>query len=123
MAIVVLAVAAAGVLLPFANAAAVQAEGARQTMAANLASELMEKILTVDYDLILSLYETYSEPEGGLIDAAGNTHTDTVYAGFSRTAACQPAVVASKNLILITVTVYYDGGEMTRITTLTADHE
>ena len=45
IAMVLLAMAAAGVLLPFANAALVQSEGARQTLAANLATEMMEKVL------------------------------------------------------------------------------
>ena len=47
IAMVILAIAAAGILLPFANAAAVQEEASRQTLAANLASELMEKVLLV----------------------------------------------------------------------------
>lgn len=123
MAMVLLAIAAAGVLLPFANAAAVQAEGARQTLAATLASELMEKIQGTDYASILPSYSSYSEPEGAMLSAVGVLHAGSAYTGFSRSAVCQPASVGTVQLIAVTVTVSYNGGEMTRVTTLVGDHE
>lgn len=122
MAMVLLAIAAAGVLLPFANAASVQAEGARQTMAANLASELMEKILSTNYADIISTYDGYSESEDALLDAAGTVHTGAAYSGFSRSVACLPATIGSVDVVIVTVTVYYQNQEMTQVTTLVGDH-
>ena len=123
MAMVLLAIAAAGILLPFANAASVQTEGANQTMAANLASELIEKIQASPYGQILTDYGSYTESAGALKDAAGQTHTGSAYSGFSRSAACQSATVGSVNLIAVTVKVFYNGREMTQVTTLIGDHE
>ena len=123
MAMVLLAIAAAGILLPFANAASVQAEGANQTMAANLASELVEKIQASPYGQILADYGSYTESAGALKDAAGQTHTSSAYTGFSRTAVCQTANVYGVNLIAVTVKVFHDGREMTQVTTLIGDHE
>ena len=123
MAMVLLAIASAGILLPFANAASVQAEGANQTMAANLASELMEKIQATNYANIILTYNGYSESAGALKDAAGQTHTSSAYTGFSRTAVCQTANVYGVNLIAVTVKVFHDGREMTQVTTLIGDHE
>lgn len=120
---VVLAVAAAGILLPFANAASVQLEAARQTMAANLASELMEKVIVTSYGSIVSTYNGYSESEGALLDTAGNVHTGYDYNGFSRSVICQPVTVGSIGLIRVTVVVMYENAEMTRITTLVGNHE
>jgi prepilin-type N-terminal cleavage/methylation domain-containing protein len=126
IAMVLLAIAAAGILLPFANAVSVQAEGARQTMAANLASELMEKILAAEYANIMS-YDGYSEStaDGTLKDAAGMVHTGSAYAGFARSATCQTVDVGTLEniLIAVTVTVFYQNQEITRVTTLVGDHE
>lgn len=118
IAMIILAVAAAGILLPFSNAAAVQTEGARQTVAANLASELMEKALMTDPNLLIATYDGYTESEGAMLDTAGNPLTDTIYDGFSRSVSCQPATVASVDLVAVTVSVAYLNNEMTYVTTL-----
>lgn len=123
IAMVVLAIAAAGILLPFANAASVQTEAAKQGMAASLASELMERIEASTYSSLIATYNGYSETAGALLDATGAAHTGDAYNGFSRTAACQSAGVGSVSMILATVTVSHDGREMTKITTLIGDHE
>jgi prepilin-type N-terminal cleavage/methylation domain-containing protein len=123
IAMVVLVIAAAGILLPFTNAAAVQTESCRQVMAASLASELMEIIEASTYSDILTTYNSYSEADGALLDAAGATHSDRAYDGFSRTAACQTASVGAVNMIAATVTVYHDGRKVTKITTLIGNHE
>jgi len=115
---VILAIAAAGILLPFASAAAVQVEGARQTLAANLASGLMEKVLLSEPNAILTTYADYTEADGAMLDTLGNPMTDSVYDGFSRSAASQPATVASVDLVAVTVEVDYLGNKMTRVTTL-----
>ena len=122
IAMVILAMAAAGVLLPFANAASVLEEGGRQTLAANLASELMEKVLLADPNTIIADtptgYNNYTEAAGAMLDSSGHALTDSIYTGFSRSVACQDATVKSVPLVLVTVAVAYQGNEMTRVTTL-----
>ncbi len=118
IAMVILAIAAAGVLLPFANAASVLEEGGRQTLAANLASELMEKVLTTDPNSMVSSFDGYAEAKGALLDTKGVVLTDSVYTGFSRFVACQDATVKSVPLVMVTVSVAYQGNEMTCVTTL-----
>ena len=122
IAMVILAIAAAGVLLPFANAASVLEEGGRQTLAANLASELMEKVLLTDPNGIVedtpTGYNNYTEADGAMLDTSGNPLTDSIYTGFSRSVACEAVTVKSVPLVLVTVSVAYQGNEMTRVTTL-----
>ncbi len=120
---VVLAIAAAGVLLPFANATAVQTEAARQVTAATLASELVERIRATEYATIIAAYDGYSEAAGALQDGAGVLHSGSAYANFSRSAACVPATVGAVDLIAVTVTVSYSGSEMMTVTTLIGNHE
>jgi prepilin-type N-terminal cleavage/methylation domain-containing protein len=122
IAMVILAIAAAGILLPFAGAASVQVEGARQTLAANLASELMEKVLLEDPNDILVIYADYTEADGAMLDTWGVPLTDSVYAGFSRSASSQTATVASVDLVAVTVTVDYLGNEITSVTTLIGNY-
>jgi prepilin-type N-terminal cleavage/methylation domain-containing protein len=118
IAMVILAIAAAGVLLPFANAAAVLEEGSRQTLAANLASELMEKVLMTDPDDLISTYDGYAEAAGAMLDTKGAVRSDSICDNFSRSVSCQSATVASVDLVLVTVNVYYYGNEITRVSTL-----
>ena len=118
IAMVLLAMAAAGILLPFANAASVQEEAARQTLAANLASEMMEKVLLSEPNDILAIYDSYAEADGAMLDTSGSPLTDSVYGGFSRSVTSQDATVKSVLLVVVTVSVAYQGNEMTRVTTL-----
>lgn len=125
MAMVLLAIASAGVLLPFTNAASVQAEGARQTTAANLASELMEITLRERYSTLEAGYYKH-ENENLMEDAAGSVHIGSLYSGFSRSAVCSSYIdesVYGKRLLIVTVTVYYNGTEKTRVTTLVGNHD
>ncbi|HOK94914.1 MAG TPA: prepilin-type N-terminal cleavage/methylation domain-containing protein [Anaerohalosphaeraceae bacterium] len=119
MAMVIVAIAAAGVLLPFAQAASVHAEAARQTMAANLASEMMEIIAASPYDTIMD-YNGQIENPGQLKDSEGNYHTGSAYEGFGRSVLCQH--VGSVNLAKVTVVVTYRNAPVTRITTLIGNH-
>jgi prepilin-type N-terminal cleavage/methylation domain-containing protein len=121
IAMVILAIAAAGIVMPFVGAGEVLAEGARQTVAANLAGELMEKVLTADPNTLVDAYDGYTEADGAMLDTEGQLLTDAVYDGFSRSVACQPATVASVDLVAVTASVYYQGNEMTRVTTLVGD--
>jgi type II secretory pathway pseudopilin PulG len=119
LATVVLGVAAAGVLLPFASGARVRAEGMRRTLAATLAGDLMEQIANTPFDDILT---SYDEPEGQIRDAAGNLFRDTdpSYANFSRSATCE-LWPGSDYLILVTVRVYYNGKELVAVNRLVCE--
>jgi len=115
MATVVLGIAAAGVLLPFTSGARVRAEGLRRTLAAKLASDLMEQILNTPFEQIVTSYNGYSEPQGQIKDATGAVFKDPSYAKFSRDVSCaevympQQSGVELPNFIRVTVRVYYSG--------------
>jgi prepilin-type N-terminal cleavage/methylation domain-containing protein len=117
MATVVLAIAAAGVLLPFTSGAAARAEGTRRTLAARLAADLIEQIVGTPFDQIVASYNGYSEPEGSVKDVDGVVFTDSYYAKLSRAASCryvympQESGSAQAKFILVTVTVYYNSRE------------
>ena len=116
IATVVLGIAAAGVLLPFASGAAVRAEGMRRTLGSKLASDLMQEIITrpfhdpngssYDYNLGVDAGETtfedfdnlddfhgYSELQGQVKDATGTVFTDSNYTNFSRDVICEYVTV------------------------------
>lgn len=124
IAVVVLGVAAAGVLLPFASGASVRAEGMRRTLAAKLAADLMEQIINTPYNQIVATYDGYTEPQGSVKDATGAVFTSPAYAKFSRTVSCQYVYVpqesgaAQAKFIRATVSVFYGGREMAAISRL-----
>ena len=112
MAVAVLGIAAASVLLPFISGAALRAEGVNRTLAARLASDLMEQILRlpfhdpngVVYDYNpgpesgetgsanfdnIDDYDGYEEPQGQVKDATGAVFADSNYKRFSRNVACE----------------------------------
>ncbi|MDI6447772.1 type IV pilus modification PilV family protein [Anaerobaca lacustris] len=102
LAMVLLGIAAAGVLLPFSGGAAAQAEGARRTLGAVLANDLIERIAGTPFDLIVDTYDGWDEAEGQ--QGTG----DSQYAHFSREATC--AWDPDQDFfILATVTVRYQG--------------
>jgi hypothetical protein len=114
MALVLLGMAAAGVLLPFSHGAAVQAEGMRLTLAARLANDLMERIVATPADQIVSGYN-YTEAQGQVRDAVGTVFTDPQYAGFSRQVVCVNVRVPQESsdlpadFIRASVSVCYQG--------------
>jgi prepilin-type N-terminal cleavage/methylation domain-containing protein len=116
IATVVLGIAAAGVLLPFTSGAAVRADGMHRTLAAKLASDLIEQVINTPFSEIQT---SYDEPQGQIRDAAGNLlkDTDPSYANFSRTATCEPWH-GSDYFILVTVKVYYSGKQIAIINRL-----
>ncbi|HUV66922.1 MAG TPA: prepilin-type N-terminal cleavage/methylation domain-containing protein [Sedimentisphaerales bacterium] len=148
LAVFVLSIAAAGVLLPFVSGATVRAEGARRTLAAGLASDLMEQILrrpfhdpsgvaddyrlgpeAGDFDNIDD-FHGYAESEGQVKDAMGAVFTDPRYANFSRNVTCEyvyvpPQPVESDptkcEFIRITVQVNYSGKQMATIVRLVSE--
>lgn len=129
MAVVILAIAAAGILLPFASGAVVRNAGNRRTLATKLAADLMEDIVNTSYDNIIADYDGYSETQGQVKDINGTVFTDPAYAGFSRDATCT-AVYVDQQLgtdppvfITVTVKVYYLGQEIASVTRLIGDND
>jgi prepilin-type N-terminal cleavage/methylation domain-containing protein len=124
MATVVLAIAAAGVLLPFTSGARLRAQGMRRTLAGKLASDLMEQIVNTPFDQIVAAYDGYSEPQGQVKDAAGTTFTDSNYANLSRQASCeyvympQESGATEPKFIRAAVRVYYRGSLLADISRL-----
>jgi len=117
----ILAAAAAGVILPFASAATVQADGIRRTIAAKLAADLMEDIRATTFTNIVATWNGYSEAQGQVKDVNGTVFADDIYAKFSRTAAAQQlsgGPFTAIATIRVTVNVYYDGILMAHVYTL-----
>ena len=113
LAVVILGIAATGILLPFASGEAVRTEGVRRTLAAKLAGDKMEELIRMPFTQVLNDYSGgYSEVEGSITDASGATFIDPTYAKFSRVVSVQCPYDGSDGLILATVRVYYDGREM-----------
>ena len=117
IAMVILAMAASGAILPFSSGAAVQAEGARRTLAAKLAADRLEEMINSDFDE-LWLYDGDYQPEGFVTDGNGAFLTDPAYAKFMRVVTCLPASVGNVDLMWSTVYIYYDGTEMLQLSTL-----
>ncbi|MHC4624292.1 MAG: type IV pilus modification PilV family protein, partial [Planctomycetota bacterium] len=93
MAAVVLGIVAAGALLPFTSGAAVRAEGLRRTLAAKLAADLMEKIVSTPFDQVVGTYDGYTEAAGQVKDASGAIYADSNYSTFSRDSSCEYVTV------------------------------
>ncbi len=117
MAIVVLGIAASGVLLPFTSGAKVRAEGMRRTLGAKLAGDLMEQIINADFEDIVNNYDGCSEGEGQVEDCSGTVFTDSNYARFSRGASCQYDA-GQPFFIIATVWVKYNGNEIVSLSRL-----
>ncbi len=120
LAMVVLSMAAAGVLLPFADGASVQSEGAHKSLAAGLANDLLERIIGTPFN-DLTAWNGYTEAQGQLKDASGTTITDPIYANYSRDVSCyyvyvpQQGGMAAPNFALAFVRVYYRGQEIAAV--------
>jgi len=126
LAMVLLGMAAAGVLLPFVGGATVQAEGMRRTLAAKLAGDLMERIVNTPYEQIIKDagetwdgWDAYMEAQGQVKDASDTVFTDSIYAKFSRDVSCNYVYVPQQDdeeppcfFIFATVRVYYEGAEI-----------
>jgi len=117
IATVVLGIAAAGVLLPFTSGVSVRAEGARRTLGAKLASDLMEEIIKTPFDDIKTTYETYTE-QVQVKDANGVS--DSAYDNFSRGASYEYDA-SQPFFIIVTVWVKYNGNEIVRLSRLISE--
>ena len=125
LAVVLLSMAAAGVLLPFAGGAVVRAEGSQRTLASKVASDLMEEIISENFDVIVSRYNL-SEAEGQMkararIDQRAGKPLinleDAIYSDFSRSVSSayvyvpQESGAEQSKFILVTIRVYHKGIE------------
>jgi type II secretory pathway pseudopilin PulG len=122
LAMMILGMAAAGVLLPFADGASVQAEGLHRSLAAGLANDLLERIINTPFDQVATVWHSYTEDRGQVKDASGTTFTDPIYANYSRDVTCQKVYVTQEsgppipeNFILATVRVYYRGEQIAAV--------
>jgi prepilin-type N-terminal cleavage/methylation domain-containing protein len=124
IALVILGIAAAGLILPFASSAAVQEQGCSRTIAAKLACDLTEQIIAADFNQIVPTYGSYNEPKGQVKNAAGVVFTDSMYADFSRQAVCeyiympQQQSFGAYNFIRITVKVYQNDLKLAEVVRL-----
>jgi prepilin-type N-terminal cleavage/methylation domain-containing protein len=124
LALVILSIAAAGLILPFASSAAVQQQGLSQTLAAKLASDLVEQIINTEFSQIVSTYNGYNEPKGQIKNAAGAVFSDPMYADLSREAICeyiympQQVDAGTQNFIRITVRVEQNGVKLAEVVRL-----
>ena len=118
MAMIILSVAAAGMIVPFSAGAAVQAEGWQRTLAAKLCSDLLEQIIATDFDSIESTWSTYSESAGQIKNSRGVVVTDTAYSRLSRDVTITDATLGSVTNYWVTVKVYNSGDEMVKLSTL-----
>lgn len=119
--VVVLSIAAMGVLLPFTSGMVIRSDGENRTLAAELASNLMEQIVNTPYNNILTAYNGYSEPRGQVKKYDGTVFTDSRYSPFSRQVSCQRVNVPQQSqiniegningetgYILVNIKVYYN---------------
>lgn len=120
IAMVILAFATSAVILPFSAGAAMHTEGAKRTLAAKLAGDMLENIRNTDFnhDLILAWYGYYAEPAGTVMDANWQVFSDPVYQRFARVTTCSTAHVGGESLIWATVTVYFDDLEVAAVSSL-----
>jgi Tfp pilus assembly protein PilV len=114
IAMVVLATAAAAIVLPFSAGAAAHVEGAKQTMAAQLAAELLERLKSEPYDTL----ERYYNAQGAMFDPGWQPYTDEAYRRFSRRCTCTKVNVGGQARWWVTAYVYYDNNEVVRMSTL-----
>ncbi|MBN1359927.1 MAG: hypothetical protein JW993_05015 [Sedimentisphaerales bacterium] len=116
LAMVILSMAAAGVLLPAVSGASVQAEGLHRTLGAILANDAIERIVSTPFDEIVANLDDYSttEAQGQLKDASGTIFTDSMYENFSRRVTC--AWDPNQDFfIVVTVQVSYMGQELVNV--------
>ena len=122
IAMVILAVATSAVILPFSTAGALTQEGAKRTLAASLAADLLEEIqnafVTMDPFWFSVFYDGVPQSAGMVTDANGQVFTDPVYSKFARLSTCSDASVGGESLIWTTVYIYYNDIEIFQAGTL-----
>ena len=128
MATVVLGIASASLILPYSVGLEIQYESVKKTLASELASALMEQIISTDFENIVGVYGGFGEAAGEIEDINNDefADTDSRYDYFSRSATCSYVYVPQENgagasdFIQATVRVYYKGDELVRLDRLIA---
>jgi prepilin-type N-terminal cleavage/methylation domain-containing protein len=119
MALVILSIAAIGIVQPFSAGAAVQLEGWHRSLTAKLSSDLLEQIVNTEYDQITAEWTDYSEAKGQVKDSLGNVFTDPSYADYSRDVTLQQtAALSNIEHQWVTVRVYRNGIQMAQLSSL-----
>ncbi len=116
IAMVVLSVATAAVILPFATGATMNMEGAKRTIAAKLAADMIEQIQGADN---VEAYDTHGDGNGLLYDEQfQQILTDSVYNKYWRSVGVISFPVGGESLWWVTVTITYDGIEVLKLSRL-----
>ena len=126
IALVILSLATASLILPFASSAAVEQQGCKQTIASKLACDLIEQILADpnNFSQIAADYDNYAETQGQVKDANGIIFSGLMYADLSRNSDCnyvympQQTNFGTPNFLKITVKVYQNGLKLSEVTRL-----
>jgi prepilin-type N-terminal cleavage/methylation domain-containing protein len=121
IAMVVLGIAASGVILPFASGSSIRAEGRHRSLASKLAADMMEEIIASPYSDIIVTYNGLSEAAGQVTDINADVFTYSLYANFSRSVVCQEQVSGAARFVLVTVSVSYNGSEIAVVRRLIAE--
>ena len=115
LASVILVVASSAILVSFTAGATSNAFAQQSSLSVNLASNLLEEILSTDYDDIVTNYNGYSEATGEMKAVNGSFIDSPQYEGFSRRVVCNEIYLEGQSglsiapAILIQVTVEYNG--------------
>ena len=118
IAIVVLGIAASGILLPYTSGAVARQDGVNRTLAIKLASDLMEDIVSRPYNQIIPIYDNLIEDEGDIVDGWGTAFDGPAYSRFSRQTHCiyiytpQESGSTPAKMIRVEVQVNYDGNKI-----------
>jgi len=142
LAAVVLAMAVAAIIMPFAAGAQATARDARTTLAVNLAQDMMEEILAKefrdpgggvetgrsDWDNIAD-YHGYVEPAGAIRSFDGVGIDDPASVGLSRHVTVEPVYVSGQDtsedptFLRVIVEMHYHGTSLLRLTRLVYANE
>ena len=118
-----LAVVTVAVTMPFVAGMQNEAEDARRTEAVNLASELMETIVSANFTDIGD-YDDSTEQAGSIVSSGGNAIADPATAGLSREVSTQYVTVsgqdpsAQQSFVRVTVNILHDGRPLVSFTRL-----
>jgi|GEM_PF-1044085 len=127
LAVVLLGIAASSVLLPFSAGAIIHKEGTARTLASNLASEQLEKVLQTPFTQVVSKWNNFAEQPCQITDAEGDILTGAAYSAFTRKTTCSYVYVGQQSgslppsLISVTVEVSYRGAPLVTVNRLISE--
>ena len=144
LASVILALVVGAILMPFTAGAQNAVQNAREVLAANLAQELMEEILSKSFNDPdgtnagetnrmkwddMRDYNNFSESQGNIRNLSGEIFTDPLAANMSRTARVESVYVAGQTtsnpptFLRITVEIRYKGQVIKKISRLVYENK